>query len=139
VSATALFESAKALELACRQKQEQDVLPLLTQVRSAYETVRRSAGRFCEQIASQKSNEPKRASPPAPDDANQDMPALLQSLMDSLDQCDPVLSQTLVRQMGPRIQNTWQKEMDHLTHAVKNYRFDDARKYVTMLIKKAGG
>ncbi len=138
VSATALFESAKALEQACRQKQEQDVLPLLAQVRSAYETVGRSAGRFCEQIASQKSNEPKNASPAGPDDTNQDMAAVLQSLMDSLDQCDPVLSQTLVREMGPRIQNTWQKEMDHLVRAVKNYQFDEARKYVTMLIKKAG-
>ncbi|MFN2436210.1 MAG: response regulator, partial [Desulfotignum sp.] len=139
VSATALFESAKALELACRQKKKQDVLPLLAQVRSAYETACRSAGRFCEQVRLQKSDEPKNASLSAPDDTNQDMAALLQSLMGSLNQCDPVLSETLVREMAPRIQNTWQKEMDQLTHAVKNYQFDDARKYVTMLIKKAGG
>jgi CheY-like chemotaxis protein len=138
VSATALFESAKALELACRQKQTQDVQPLLGQVQSAYEIVCRSAARFCEQIKSKKSHEHKNASPSAPHDTDKDMAVLSRSLIDSLAQCDPVLSETLVREMAPRVQNTCKKEMDQLKTAVKNYQFDDARKYVTELMEKAG-
>jgi hypothetical protein len=66
------------------------------------------------------------------------MAVLSRSLIDSLAQCDPVLSETLVREMAPRVQNTCKKEMDQLKTAVKNYQFDDARKYVTMLMEKAG-
>ncbi|MEX1315307.1 MAG: response regulator [Desulfotignum sp.] len=138
LSATALFESAKALELACRQKQKQDVPSLLAQVQSAYDTVCRSAGQFCEQIKSRTDSERKNASPSVPNDPDKDMAALSWSLLDSLDQCDPVLSENLVREIAPRIQDTWKKEMDHLINAVKNYQFDDARKYVTELMEKAG-
>ena len=138
VSATALFEFAKALELACRQKQRQKIGSLLEQVQAAYETVCRSAGQFREQVESKESNE-FRDEPPSPAvDPERDMTTLFRSLMDSLEQCDPVLSETLVREMAPRIQDKWEREMAHLTAAVKNYQFDEAGKYVTILMEKAG-
>ncbi len=39
--------------------------------------------------------------------------------MDSIDQCDPVLSGTLIRKMAHHVQETWKTEMDQLTDAVK--------------------
>ncbi len=57
VSAMALFDSAKALEQACRQKKRQTAWSLLESVQSAYETVCESAKQFCWQIESMKPSE----------------------------------------------------------------------------------
>ncbi len=139
VSAMALFESVKALEQACRQKRDREARSLLKQVQSAYETVCRSAEQFSARIETPDHQKEKKASAPAPDAPNAKIEALARSLMDSLDQCDPVLSETLVRKMKLQIQDLWKKEMDLLTDAVKNYQFDDAKEFVTILVEKAGG
>ena len=139
VSATVLFDSVKALEQACRQKNESKALSLLALVQSAYETVCESAKQFCGQIESLTSFEKKAPSTSALDTDDKTVETLTRSLMDSIDQCDPVLSDTLIRQLAPIFKETWKNEMDQLIDAVKNYRFEDARKFVTTLIQKAGG
>jgi len=138
VSAMALFESVKALEQACRQKRDRDARSLLGQVQSAYETVCRSAEQFCSRIETPDNREKRKSSVPASDAQDAELEVLARSLMDSLDQCDPVLSETLVRKMKSQIQGLWIKEMDLLTDAVKNYQFDDAKEFVTILVEKAG-
>jgi CheY-like chemotaxis protein len=139
VSATDLFDSVKALEQACRQKNESEALSLLASVQSAYETVCESAKQFCGQIESLTPIEKKAPSSSVLDTDDKNVETLARSLMDSIDQCDPVLSDTLIRQLAPLVQETWKNEMDQLIDAVKNYRFEDARTFATILIEKAGG
>jgi CheY-like chemotaxis protein len=139
VSAMPLFESVKKLEQACRQKKGQAAQLLLESVQSEYKTVCQSAGQFCEQIGSNKTvKETGHSSEPLVDASDRGMDALAKLLKDSLDQCDPVLSETLVREMALQIPKTWKKEMDHLIDAVKKYQFDDAMKWLTILMEKTG-
>jgi two-component system, sensor histidine kinase and response regulator len=128
ISAMALFESAKALEKACWQKKEDEMLRLLNPVQSDYETVCRSSEQFVAQAALKNGAEKKKAQAAAAGSGSkQDLTALTRSLMNKLDQCDPVNSETLVQKMEPLADKAWQKKMDLLVHAVKNYRFDDAK------------
>jgi hypothetical protein len=139
VSAMALFESVKKLEQACRKEKAPEAELLLESVQSEYETVCQSARQFCEQIGSNKTgNETGHSSGLGMGDPDKTMDALAKLLKDSLDQCDPVLSETLVREMTPQIQKTWKKEMDHLFDAVKKYQFDEAKKWLTILKEKTG-
>jgi signal transduction histidine kinase/DNA-binding response OmpR family regulator len=138
VSATGLFEHVKALEQACRQKKEQAARLLLGSVQSEYKTVCLSAEQFCDQVRSKKTIDNEKSSVPARDAPANEMATLAGFLMDSLDQCDPVLSEALVQKMASQIQERWKKEMDQLKDAVKNYQFDDARKCIKILMEKAG-
>jgi two-component system, sensor histidine kinase and response regulator len=128
ISAMALFESAKALEKACWLKREGEMQQLLGPVQSDYETVCRSAEWFAAQTVSKKGAEKKRA-PAATAGAcgKQDLTDLSRTLMHRLDQCDPVLSETLVQKMEQLADRAWQNKMDLLVHAVKNYQFDEAK------------
>ncbi len=139
VSAMALFESVKALEQACRQKNGRDAQSLLVTVQSAYETVCRSAKQFCAQINAFKKEEKTDTSCLSTDVSVGEIKDLARSLMASLEQCDPVVSETLVQKIAPHVQGTWKKEMTHLTAAVKNYQFEDAKKYMARLMEKTGG
>jgi len=139
VSAMALFESVKALEQACRQKNGRDVQSLLVSVQSAYETVCRSAEQFCAQINAFKKKEKTDVSCLSTDVSVGEIKDLARSLMDSLERCDPVVSETLVQKIAPHVHDTWKKEMTHLTAAVKNYQFEDAKKYMARLMEKTGG
>jgi two-component system, sensor histidine kinase and response regulator len=129
ISAMALFESAKALEQACWQNREDEMRQLLGPVQSDYETVCRSADQFVAQVASKNSTQ-KKTTPAGPAGAGrkQDLTALTRSLMNSLDQCDPVLSETLIQKIEPMADRDLQNKMALLVHAVKNYQFDDAKK-----------
>jgi two-component system, sensor histidine kinase and response regulator len=128
ISAMVLFESAKALEQACWQKREDEMRQLLGPVQSDYETVCRSAEQFVALIKSKKRDE-KKTTPAAKAGAGkkQNLTDLTRSLMNSLDQCDPVLSEILIQKMEPLADRAWQNKMDLLVHAVKNYQFDDAK------------
>ena len=139
VSATALFESVKALEQACRQKKAQEAQSLLGRAKSEYETVCRSAQQFCAQIKPRNKQEKPFLSSLSTDVPVAEIKDLARSLMDSLDQCDPVHSDTLVQKMAPRVHDTWKNEMAHVAAAVKNYQFDEAKKHMTRLMEKTGG
>lgn len=105
------FESVKKLEQACRQKKGQAAQLLLESVQSEYKTVCQSAGQFCEQIGSNKTvKETGHSSEPLVDASDRGMDALAKLLKDSLDQCDPVLSETLVREMALQIQKHGKKK-----------------------------
>ena len=134
VSATTLFESAKALENACRQKQTHEIPRLLTLVQSDYETVCRSARMVIEQVRSEKSQKTQKI-PDVPTKPL-DLMILAQSLANSLEQCDPVESETLVLKMKPAADRAWHREMDLLIQAVKNYQFEDAKNYLKTILEK---
>jgi two-component system, sensor histidine kinase and response regulator len=134
VSALSLFESAKALENACRQKQNHEIPRLLNLVQSDYETVCRSARMFIERVRSEKSHKMKKT-PVLPAEP-MELKTLTQSLASSLEQCDPVESETLVQKMKPLADRAWHKEMDLLIQAVKSYQFEDANYYLKTILEK---
>jgi hypothetical protein len=56
--------------------------------------------------------------------------------MDSLNQCDPVLSESLLQEMAPLVDTALLSKMDPLVHAVKQYQFDEAKKILKTLMKE---
>ena len=135
VSATRLFKKARALEQACWDQREDEIRKLLDPVQSAYYQVCESAERFFTHMKQEKNREKEEEPGAKTAVSTYDLLTLMQSLMNSLDKFDPVLSGSLVKEIEPLVDVTVKEEMDHLVHNVKNYQFDAAREILETLMK----
>ena len=133
ISAGMLFETTKALEAACWQKNENEIHALLPGARKAFSQVCDSARRFLDGLEDASSG--KAFSPDAP--AIETAAALkprLQALMESLKSFDPVQSEALVAEIQPRMARQHGTAMDRLARHVKDYQFDAALEILEPLL-----
>ncbi|MCA1787043.1 MAG: Hpt domain-containing protein, partial [Desulfobacteraceae bacterium] len=136
ISAVRLFESAKKLEQACWNKRPDEIERLLGPVQTDFEQVCRSAEQFFARRISEKKQRPQKAPEPDTPVSSENLMDRMRSLMNSLDQCDPVLSESLVQEMVPLVDRALHSKMDPLVHAVKQYQFDEAKKILQTLMKE---
>ena len=135
LSATRLFEVTKELEQACWDQREDKIKKLLDPVQLAYCQVCDSAEQLFTHMKQKKNREPEKEPENKTAISVEDLLSRMQSLMNSLDKFDPVMSESLVMEIEPLVDVAAKEEMDHLVHNVKNYQFDIAREILETLMK----
>ncbi len=132
ISAPHLFQTAKELELACWDKKEMEIKTLLPPAKKAFDEVCQGARDFFIHIRQQQDTnhlEQPETHPPA-----RRLWPRIQSLRESLDSFDPILSETLAAEIQPLMPETAKTDMVRLAKHIKNYQFDDARKILDALM-----
>jgi len=135
ISANRLFEAAKALEQACWSQNEDEIRKLMDPVQEAYYQVCDSAGQFFIQMKQEKSQNQEKEPVIQTSVSVKDLLSRMQSLMNSLDKFDPVMSESLVMDIEPLVDESIKDEMDHLVQNVRNYQFDIARKILETIME----
>ncbi|MCF8093277.1 MAG: response regulator, partial [Desulfotignum sp.] len=135
ISAVRLFDSAKSLEQACWNKNYDEINRLLDPVQSDYQEVCRSAGQFLGQMKPGKIKKKAIRAEAGTKDGADTLTFLMESLMNSLEQCDPVQSESVIEKMEPMVDAAWSKQISSLAANIKNYQFDAAKANLKTLMK----
>jgi len=133
VSAANLHQTATALEAVCRHGNAQHIAEALKDVEDAFEQVFNSMGRF-----ENDSDAASATAEPTAIDASE-ITCLVQRLVNSLDESDPVASESLFKEIATGLSGKdLNAEIERLEQEISGYRFDlagETLKYVSKKIK----
>ena len=133
ISAHHLFEVTRDLEAACWDRKEEEIRRLLPAAQKAFEVVCDSVRTFLDHAGKDPGSDPPAAQEPPPPPAHTLLSGI-QALLESLENFDPVQSETLAAEIRPMMAETAAEEMAALVKHIKNYQFDDARKILETLM-----
>ena len=131
VSAANLHQTATALEAVCRHGNAQHIAEALKDVEDAFEQVFNSMGRF-----ENDSDAASATAEPTAIDASE-ITCLVQRLENSLDESDPVASESLFKEIATGLSGKdLNSEIERLEQEISGYRFDLAGKTLKHISKR---